>query len=419
MDAGRARFRLEARLAWRNVWRNPRRSGLSIAATVFAVYLVVVFVAMGAGTHEKMIEDSVRLHAGHVAVTHARYGEQPTLEHTLRLDPGLRALLDARPDVRGWAPRVVGFALLSKEVSSQGAAVLGIDAALESSVTTHARRVSEGRFLDGRGEREVVLGRRLAERLGAALGDELLFYGVAYSLETAYELFTVVGLVDLPEPDLEAGLALIDLDAARAFYVLDDRVSEIALLAPGSDHTEALAEGLARDLAALGREGLAVHRWYELMPELEQFIVLDDAGMFLMLAILVVVVGFGILNTILMAILERTRELGVMLALGLRPGAVFRVVYLESLLLAAVGLSIGLVLAIPTVLWFVAHPIPLSGDLAGAGELIGMEPQVTFLLKPTNPLGSALTILGVAVLAGFHPARRAMAARPVDALRSV
>jgi ABC-type lipoprotein release transport system permease subunit len=182
-----------------------------------------------------------------------------------------------------------------------------------------------------------------------------------------------------------------------------------------------IASALRARLHANGNGGSAVevHTWKEVIPELEQFIFLDDAGMYIMLVILVIVVGFGILNTILMAVLERKRELGVLLALGLRPGAIFRVVYLESLILAAVGLAIGLVLAFPIVLWFQAHPIPITGEMASATEWVGMDPVVTFKLKPLNPIGSAITILGVAALAALYPAIKASRARPVDALRSL
>ena len=163
-----------------------------------------------------------------------------------------------------------------------------------------------------------------------------------------------------------------------------------------------------------------MHTWDELMPELEQFVVLDDAGMYIMLVILIVVVGFGILNTILMAILERVRELGMMMALGLRPAAVFRVVYWESIFVAGVGLVIGLALVIPTVAYFVANPIPLTGDaMSGMTELVGMEPVITFELELLNPIGSALTILVVGIIAAFYPALKASRGRPVDALRSL
>jgi ABC-type lipoprotein release transport system permease subunit len=156
------------------------------------------------------------------------------------------------------------------------------------------------------------------------------------------------------------------------------------------------------------------------MPELEQIVLLDDAGMYVTLVILVVVVAFGILNTILMAILERTRELGMMMALGLRPGAIFRVVYWESTFMAGLGLVVGLALALPVVLYLAANPIALTSEaISGMTEMVGMEPVVVFKLKPLNPIGSALTILAVGALAAAYPAFKASRGRPVDALRTL
>jgi ABC-type lipoprotein release transport system permease subunit len=406
---------LEQRLAWRNVWRNVRRTGLCVAATVFAVFLVVLSVAMAAGTHEKMIEDGVRLQSGHVTITGRDYLEDRTLDHFIAQWTDVDRALSELPAVLGWAPRLMSFALLSEDTSSRGAAVLGVDPEHEGSVTTLAERLHEGRFLETGRSREIVLGRRLADSLGASLGDEVLVYGVAYSLETAYELFTVVGLLKLPDAELERNLSLITLADAQEFFVYDGRVTEVAVRLSSADDADDVRAALASRLPDLD-----VHTWDELLPDLEQFVLLDDAGMYLTLVILVVVVAFGILNTILMAILERTRELGMMMALGLRPGAVFRVVYWESIFIAGVGLVIGLALALPTVLYFVANPIPLTGEqMAGMVELFGFEPVMTFKLKPLNPLGSAVTILVVGALAALDPAFKASRGRPVDALRSL
>ncbi len=408
---------LELRLAWRNVWRNTRRTGLTVAATVFAVVLVVFFVAMSQGLHEKMIEDSVRLGSGHLALSGEGYVDSRTLEQFVRLDPALRRTLEETAGVRGFAPRVVSFALVSRETDAHGVAVLGVDPAREGSVSTLPERLVHGRFLPPDVPRGVVLGERLARRLGAELGDALLLYSVAYSLESAFDLFTLVGVVRLPDPTLERSLALISLADAQAFYVYGDRVSEVAVLADEADAADAVAAALRSRLPP--EAGAEVHVWRELMPELVQFIFLDDAGMYMLLIILVVVVGFGILNTVLMSVLERTRELGVLLALGLRPGAVFRLVYLESLMLAGVGLAIGLGLALPLVLWFVAHPVSVGGAMAGSFELLGFEPVMTWKLEAGNPIGSALTIFGVAALAALYPAVKASRGRPVDALRDL
>jgi len=407
---------LELRLAWRNVWRNPRRTGLTVAATVFAVVPVVFFVAMAAGLHEKMIEDSVRVSSGHVQISGRGYFEKQTLEQFMRFDEELVRRLDAMPEVVGYAPRVVAFGLLSEESATRGVAILGVDPERESSVSSLSARVQSGRFVGGGGRREMVLGARLAEILSAEIGDELLLYSVAYSLETAYELFRVVGIMRLPDANLDRSLAVVSVADAQEFYVYGDRVTEVAILARDADAVPALRARLAESL----REGgVEVRSWKQTMPELDQLIFLDDAGMYMMLVILVVVVAFGILNTILMAVLERKREFGVVLALGLRPRAVFRIVYLESLMLAGVGLVLGLVIGIPLVLYFQANPVALTGDSAAAMELFGIEPLFVWKLKPLNPIGSTLTILGVAVVAALYPALKASHGRPVDVLRSL
>jgi putative ABC transport system permease protein len=410
---------LEVRLAWRNVWRNGRRTALTSAATVFAVFLVALSLCMSAGTHRKMVEDGVRLGSGHVTISGRGYLENQTLEQSLSLDAELERLLDTTEGIMGWGARVSSFALLSHGDRSDGVAVLGVDPAREGSVSSLVQRVSSGRFLTSQRPREIVLGAALARDLRARIGDELLLYGVAYSLETAYELFTVVGIVRLPMPDLERALALVSLRDAQEFFVYGDRVSEVAILARNARGGEEVLARLTSALAEMGADQIELHGWAEHMPDLEQFVLLDRGGMFLQLSILIVVVGFGILNTILMSVLERTRELGVMRALGLSPAAVFRIVYFESAILSAVGLVIGLALSIPCALYFEANPIPLGGDMAAMTELLGMEPVIVFDFE-LSQLGSVSLMIGVvALLAAAYPAFKAGRARPVDALRSL
>ncbi len=410
---------LEWRLAWRNVWRNVRRTGLTVAATVFALFLVVVSVSMATGMHEKMIEDSVRIHSGHLHIAGEGHLEDRTLERFLVFDEDLARAVATTPGVVGYAPRIEGFGLLSKDVQSKGVALLGVDPEREGTVSTFVRRVKDGRFLPDDVDRPIVIGRALADSLDAEIGDEVLVYSMAYSLETAYELFTISGFFSLPEPQLERTLALIRLEDAQTFFVYGDRVTEVALLTESAAVLPAVEQALAERLEAASEVSFEINLWNAIQPELEQFIFLDDAGMYIMLAILVIVVGFGILNTILMSVLERTRELGVMLAIGLRPPAIFRVVYLESMLLAAIGVGIGLALALPFVAVMERNPIPLTGELGEAGALVGMEPVITFVLRVGNPLYSSLTIFVVAAIAALYPALKASRARPVDALRSL
>jgi len=408
---------LEFRLAWRNVWRNPRRTSLTVAATVFAVVLVVMSVGMAAGVHEKMIEDAVRYGSGHLSVTGEGYLENRTLEQFVHFDDEIEQQLRDTDGVRGYAPRVQSFALLARGNSTSGVAVFGVDPSLENSVSRFSERVRTGSFITPGGRRQIVLGQRLAAKLSAEVGDSLLLYSVAYSLETAYELFDVAGVMRLPDPNLDANLAVISLADAQDFFVYGDRVSEIAILTDEADSAADVARTLK---ATLRMEGpFEINTWDQIMPELVQFILLDDAGMYITVFIVVVVVGFGILNTVLMAVLERRKEFGVVLALGLRPAAVFRTVYFESVMLAGVGLVIGLAVGLPMLLYFQAHPIELTGGMTEVMELFGSEPVMTFKLKPLNPIGSTITIFALAIVAAFYPAVKASRGRPVDVLRSL
>jgi ABC-type lipoprotein release transport system permease subunit len=408
---------IELRLAWRNVWRNPRRTWLTVAATVFAVVLVVFTVGMAAGVHEKMIEDAVRINSGHLSISGPGYLDQRTLEQFVVFDDDLEARIRETEGVTGYAPRVMSFALLARDATTSGVAVLGVDPPRERSVSTLEQRIVEGAFLPADVEHPIVLGQRLANKLGANLGDPLLLYGVAYSLETAYEIFAVTGVVRLPDPELDRNLALITLADAQTFYVYGDRVSEIAVLTEDADHARSVTDALQIELAIA--PGAEVHTWEELMPELVQIILLDDAGMYITVAVVIIVVGFGILNTILMAVLERRREFGVLLALGLKPRAVFRIVYIEALALSLVGLVVGLAISLPMLVYLEANPVPLGAEMSGLMELFGAEPVVTWKLKPMNPIGSSITILVLAVVAALYPAIKASRGRPVDVLRSL
>jgi putative ABC transport system permease protein len=409
---------LEWRLAWRNVWRNPRRTGLTVAATVFAVALLVMASALSTGMWDKIIDDTVGMASGHVTLTGPNYLEDRTLEQFTYLDATLQARLEENPAVAGFAPRVNAFGLLSQGDVTRGVMVMGLDPQRESSVSTLPGRVRSGRFLEAKGSKEIVLGERLAHVLGVGVGDELLLYSVAYSLESAYDLFRVVGLMRLPNPDLDRGLALISLADAQAFFVYGDRLSEIAIRAQDAGASSSLAEELG---LSLDPKRVEAHPWQEVMPDLAQSVVLDKAGMYGMIGILVVVVSFGIFNTILMAVLERTRECGVVLALGLRPRAIFRIVYIESILLAGVGLVLGLLVAIPLALYLQTHPISLANneEMVAAFEMVGAEPLLSAKLVASNPLFSGLTILVVALVAALYPALRASRGKPVDVLRSL
>lgn len=409
------------RTAWRNLWRNPRRTGLTAAAGVFAVVLTLFSLALAQGSHERWIEQVVRLYPGHVEVSLDGYREHRTLDYGMTLDAEARAALDAVGAAEGWAPRLESWALAipdRDDSTGRAAWLVGVAPEREVELSRLGGAVRVGRFLDGAGGREVVLGATLARNLGVEPGDTVILLAGDYYGSQSADRFEVVGLLSVGDALFDGYVALVRLDTLQAFLETPRGVSHVALFAADSGSAESIRAELARAFPASEYE---LRTWPELIPDLVQFLVLDDIGNYLTLAVVIVVVAFGLLNTILMSVFERVREFGVMRALGFRPRGVFALVLIESALISALGIAIGIAIGVPFMLWLEGHPLPLPGgeEARQVMELWSLEPVIVFRLTAWHVAGTAAVVLAVSGVAALAPAVRAARGRPVDALRQV
>jgi ABC-type lipoprotein release transport system permease subunit len=408
------------RLAWRNLFRNKRRTALTLGASVFATLLSFVNLAISDGSHERWIEHAVRLYPGHFEVSLRGYREERTLDYALPLGATELAALDGLPDGARWAPRLESFGLISADrenASGRAVQLFGVDPAREEGLSRLLGAITSGRMAaPADGARELVLGDKLAENLRVAPGDDVIVVSAdAYGSQSA-DRFRVVGLMHVGDDAFDGYGALVDLGALQSFLEAPGSVSHVAVFERHGD------DGLAPIGAALRARFPAdryeVLDWQELMPDLVQFMLLDDAGNWVGNLVLIVVVGFGLLNTILMSVLERTRELGVLRALGLRPRAVFELVMLESILLTLAGMALGFGLAIPLVAYLAKHPIPLGGgNIAATTEVFDLEPVIAFGFARDSLVLLPAVLICVGLFAALPPAIRAARGRPVDALR--
>jgi ABC-type lipoprotein release transport system permease subunit len=408
------------RLAWRNLGRNPRRTALTAAAGVFAVVLTLFSLSLGRGSHERWIDQVVRLYPGHVEVSQKGYREQRTLDYAMSLAEFEAAELDALPGLEGWAPRLESWALALPDVDdSMGRAawLLGIDPVREEAATRLGQTLSAGRFVSP-GARELVLGETLAKNLGVEIGDTVVLLAADYYGSQSADRFGVVGLLAVGDPRFDDYAALVPIGALQDFLVAPGGITHVAFFARESEQTEPLRRALEQVFEPASHEILA---WPELIPDVVQFMVLDDLGNYLTLAILVVVVAFGLLNTILMSVFERVREFGVMRALGVRPRRVFALVVIESALLSALGIAVGLSIGVPLVLWLQGNPLPMPGGEEGRAmmELFGLEPVLMFRITVMEVAAVTGVLLAVSMIAALPPAVRASRGRPVDALREM
>ncbi|MGD9782256.1 MAG: ABC transporter permease [Kiritimatiellia bacterium] len=401
--------------AWRNIGRNKRRSALSALAIGFAFGLLLFSMALQRGSYVDMIQNTVRVQTGHFQVQSD--GHFPEKRLADKLDPaGLPEALDSLPHVVGAAPRVTTAALVAKGEHTFGAAVFGIDPERERKVSSLADVVREGAFLEPGDRDGALLGATLAKNLGVAVGDEIVFIGQGADGSMAAGRLTVRGLFKMGMGGMDRSALAANLATVQEAFSMDGDVTEIAVLLDG-ERVRPEGERQARAaLGGIGRADAVVLGWPTLMPGVEQGIQVDWNSGLIMYAALVLVVGFGIANTFLMAYMERIHELGVLLALGMPPRQLSRMVYLESVLLIGMGLLVGLAGGVPLAWYY-----QIQGIDFGINEELtakyGMSSVIHPQLEPMVFAWAAGIVLAISLAVAVYPALKAARIRPVEALR--
>lgn len=396
----------------RNLRRRPGRTLLTVGMIATTTLLVVFSVGLRDGAYEQMIGLATGTWSGHFQIAADGFRESPSLFETIDEPAPIVAALEADPAVLGVTARVSTAGLLSVEERSAGAMISAVDPAAEAALFTVPSAVKQGSFLGPAADPEalpIVLGTGLGQRLKAGLGDEVTFLGQAADGSIAAELFTVVGLLESGDAALDATVAFIRLGDAQALFELGRRIHSLHGRLVDIDGVRSFAAGLALP------PGLEVAPWTVVMPGLDETIRADRVGGDLFIGIILFVVVLGILNSMLMAVFERTRELGIMLAIGTAPRRLVAVIAAESAWMSAVGVALG-----------VAGGLALIALLADSGIPLGDEPLdfggvMLDRMVPVANLQSAvifpLVIFVSGTLAGLWPARRAARLDPVRAIR--
>ena len=403
------------RLAWRNLWRHGRRTWLTVGAMIFCNALLVFLISFQYGTYGLMINSSLAVLTGHLQVQQENYLEEPRMRYSIPAGAALAQRLRQESGLTDIAARGTAFALASSEERSFGIQVLGVQADREPGVSSIPGLVKEGRYLDAEDAAEIVIGSVLARNLKVGVGDEITLLGSGRDGSFAAGIVIVVGILESGLTDLDRSVSQVPLAYFQETFAMGDHVHTIVA------HVEALpmvADAKARLAELVTEPELVVLDWDELQPGLRQAIMADMASAFFMYLILIVLVAFSVLNTQLMSVLERTREFGVMMALGLRPGGLARLVFLETATMSLLGMALGCLLGGAVTLYFQVNGLTFSG-LEEAMEQYNLPATLHPELNLISLLAGPLIVFVGCMLAAIYPALRLFTLQPVAAMRAV
>lgn len=406
-------------MAWRNIWRNARRSILTILAILFATLLLVFMLSFQFGSYDVMINTAVKIHTGHVQVQADGYRDKMDIRLAVP-DPGAVAgLMGDIPGIAAYTFRANAFSLVSSSDRTYGVLLTGIDPAREAEVSTLKQLVRQGEYLAQGDTDAALVGELLARNLKVDIGDELVVLGQGRDGSVAAAVLTIKGIFRSGEDKFDRNSIQMPLAYFQDVFTMRGAVHEVVALGRSLEDVKGIKQSLNMGVRNIDSDGnLVVLDWMEIMPGLVQSIKLDLVSGLIMYFILIVVVAFSILNTFLMAIFERKREFGVIMAIGMTPGRLMKSLFLESVMITGIGIMLGIVSGGLVTWYFQVHGILISGAsevLSQYGLPDRLYPQLSVL---SVSIGAGI-VLVITILTALYPVMKVRRLRPVEAMTAV
>lgn len=412
--SARRRVPVFLRIATRNILRNPRRTAITAGGTAFALVAYIFLFGYFDGFGEQAIDTSTRYLTGHAQIERAGFRTDYAPDLALGRSDSLLARVRGIPHVVGAAPRVQAQAIASSATKSEAVALIGVDPTLEREVTFIHRTVVQGTALAAGRDRDVLIGRKLAEKLGVRLGEKIVVMAQAADGELGTAAYRVSGIFATESASFDGAMAYVTLPAAQALLALGPRVSTINVRL---DDRARLPEVMARLRPLVAASGYGVAPWPELLPQLDEMIRLVVVIRTIVMTIVLAVVALAVMNTVFMSVAERTRELGVMMALGMRPSAVVRMVLYETATIMTVASVVGYGAGVFLVTYFGRHGLDLSAFFRDYTSIPGLTGIVRPRLVLANVIGPGVALFVASVLIAMYPAGKAAHLDPAAAVR--
>ncbi|MEA1896149.1 MAG: FtsX-like permease family protein [Bacteroidota bacterium] len=401
------------KIAWRNLWRNRKRTLITIASVFFGVLWAVLLKSLQTGSFDNMVDNMVKFTSGYIQIQNTDYKQTKSLNNSFVPDTSLLSLLEQNEDIHIYTPRLKSFALAASEEQSFGTAVFGVRPEIEEQISNFSQWIVEGAYLAA-SDNGIIIGDILAKNLDVVPGDTLALIGQGYHGVQAAGLFPIRGLLRFPIPDLNKQILYMGIETAQDFFQAPGLVTSLVLMVDGPSMVEPVVDQLKN----YNNPEIITYSWEELQPQLVQLIAGKTSSGKIFIGILFILVGFGILGTFIMMVAERKRELGIMIAIGMQRVRLSAILFLESLLIGALGVFCSYVFCLPLIGYFVKNPIRVGGEMAKVWGDMGFEPVIMFSGAMEVFSGPAITVFIISIIISVYPITSVIGMKAVDALRA-
>jgi putative ABC transport system permease protein len=402
-------------LAWRNIFRDTKRTLLSLVVIILAAVVMIFLLSLQVGSYATMKKNTLSVFDGFAQIQEPKYLDDPHLRYNIKDPDSVIKKVKAIDSSIITAKRSSTYTLLSFNNRSVGAYIVGVEPKSEKAFSTLPKSIKSGTYLSEKSSAEIFIGSSLAKNLGVKVGDKVTFLGSGLDGSIAADALKVCGIFESGVRKIDRELVEIHIERFDEDFSMNGSVNSIALVAPT---LSSIDEKISQINTAIIKDDLVVQSWKKLEPGLAQAIKLDESSSVLWYASLIIIVIVLLLNTLLMSVLERTREFGTLLSLGMRSSSIGYMVWLELMLMLFIGLSVGILIGGSLTWYFSLYGIALPGT-EGVFSQWGLSDKV-YTEFSLFTLFLAPAIIAISTLsAGIFPYLRIKKLNPIEAMRAV
>lgn len=402
-------------VSWRNVWRNKLRSGIVLTAIALGIFAGVFSMAFMRGMANQRLESAIMTEISHIQIHTPEFVDVNDIEHYFTGSDEMMNEISKVEGVKSASKRLIVNAIINSAEKGSGVKLVGVVPDKESKVTNLHEKMVDGTYLgDVKRGKSIIIGKKLAEKLGVETGSKLVVGTLDIEGQPMYYQFKVAGIFQTSSTPFDEGTSFVRFSDLKEITGVPNEAShEIAILLNNRDITKSVQTEL-QDMYP----NKDVKEWKEIMPELSYLTESMDFYMYIFILIILLALGFGIVNTMLMVVLERIKELGMLMAVGMNKIRVFKMILLETVFLCLTGGVLGIIIGSASSLYFKHQGLDLSGLYGEGLSAIGYDSVIYTVLTPDMIITVVILVFITGILASIYPAIKALKLKPADAIRT-